>query len=149
MTVQMTQPDLAEIVGTAISLMLGIDLGEPVDGELGATYEIGASVQLLGDWEGAVVVACSNDFGRQAAAEMFGTPADAITGEEITDALGELANMIGGNVKPLLPGAEHLSLPTVIQGRELHLNVPGTAPRVEVGYRQGDAEIAVRILQRT
>ena len=33
------------------------------------------------------------------------------------DAVGELANMVGGNIKALMPGSCQLSLPTVAEGR--------------------------------
>ena len=42
---------------------------------------------------------------------------------EVVDALGEIANMVGGNVKSMLPGPSTLSLPSVVQGQ---LSVPGT-----------------------
>ena len=39
-------------------------------------------------------------------------PEDA-SASDLTDAIGELANVLGGNVKGLLPGPSLLSLPTV------------------------------------
>jgi chemotaxis protein CheX len=45
---------------------------------------------------------------------------------EIEDAWGELANMVAGNVKALLPRPCQLSLPAVVQGLDYHLVVPGT-----------------------
>jgi chemotaxis protein CheX len=37
--------------------------------------------------------------------------------EDVADAVGELANMIGGNIKGLMPGPSVLTLPVVASGR--------------------------------
>ena len=59
---------------------------------------------------------CSRPAVRAAAARMFSVPEAELTNEDLRDALGELTNMVGGNVKTLLPGSEFISLPTVIEG---------------------------------
>src|SRR6476469_9111942 len=120
----MTEPDLANIVENAVTMMLGVSLGDVIDGDPTSTYSLGASVQFTGEWEGAVVVGCSESFGREAAAALFASTADRVEPDEVADALGELANIIGGNVKPLLPGAANLSLPTVVRGAEVQLGIP-------------------------
>jgi chemotaxis protein CheX len=145
----MTAPDLAEIVEGTITLMLGLDPGEPASGEQPARCEIGASVQLAGEWHGAVVVSCDLPFGRRAAAAMFASEPDALSESDVTDALGELANMIAGNVKPLLPGAATISLPTVVRGADVQLGVVGARAIVGIVYRGTDSELAVRIFERT
>src|SRR3954447_12129582 len=110
----MTAPDLATIVEDSVVTMLGLTLGELVDGDQTAdACELGASVQFTGDWQGAIAVGCDAAFGNEIAAAMFAMEPGEVTEDEISDALGELANMIAGNVKPLLPAAAGLSLPTV------------------------------------
>jgi len=41
------------------------------------------------------------------------------------DATGELSNMVGGNVKALLPQPSRLSLPSVVEGKDYNLRIPG------------------------
>jgi chemotaxis protein CheX len=41
------------------------------------------------------------------------------------DAITELSNMVGGNIKALLPQPSRLSLPTVFEGQDYKLRVPG------------------------
>jgi len=144
---QMTQPDLAAIVENAVTMMLGVDLGSAAGDEGASTYSLGASVQFTGEWEGAVVVGCNESFGREAAAALFASSADSVDPAEIADALGELANIIGGNVKPLLPGTASLSLPTVVRGADVQMGIPGAELWVGVSYG-GDAEVSVRIYER-
>jgi chemotaxis protein CheX len=145
---QMTEPDLASIVEGAVTTMLGLDLGERFGPETDIVCTLGASVQFMGDWDGAVVVGCDTSFGRTAAAAMFGSGADAISDEDIRDALGELANMIAGNVKPLLPRSASISLPTVVQGEDLRLGIPGGVSVVGIAFRADDTTLTVRIYKR-
>lgn len=73
-----------------------------------------AQVTIDGDWHGVVRVDLDAPLAEALTARMFGArpgPAD------LEDAVGELANVVGGNVKSLLPGEGRLSLPTA--GRPL------------------------------
>jgi chemotaxis protein CheX len=85
-----------------------------------------AAVSITGEWEGTVAVACTDELARLVTAAFFGVePADADDGE-INDAIGEVANMIGGNVKALMPAPSQLSLPTVTTGIDYVVTFPGT-----------------------
>jgi chemotaxis protein CheX len=77
-------------------------------------YDVCASVSMTGAWQGHLVIRCSTAAARSAGAALLGMPVDEVTSEDITDALGELANIIGGNVKSLLPEPTALSLPHVL-----------------------------------
>ncbi len=70
-------------------------------------------VEITGEWEGAVTIDCEAELAARIAGAMFGVPGGTSEPEEIHDALGELANMAGGNLKSLLPAPSRLSLPTV------------------------------------
>jgi chemotaxis protein CheX len=76
--------------------------------------DVSASVSVTGAWRGHIVVACSAAASRNAAAALLGVELTDVTPEDVTDALGELANIIGGNVKSLLPEPSALSLPHVL-----------------------------------
>lgn len=56
---------------------------------------------------------------------MFEIGVDDVDDGEVADAFGELANMIGGNLKCLLPEPSQLSLPTVSLGAAHVVTVPG------------------------
>jgi chemotaxis protein CheX len=78
------------------------------------TGDIAAAVSVTGAWQGHVVIECSTAASKLAAAALLGVPADEVTEADVADALGELANIIGGNVKALLPDPSALSLPYVV-----------------------------------
>jgi hypothetical protein len=95
--------------GTTLGLPLVRVEGEPVP----AWREppMVASVDIEGDWNGTVTLACSPRLARQAALRMFGERAGEPTTDDVQDALGELANMTSGNLKSCLGARCRLSLP--------------------------------------
>ena len=112
--------DLFEILELIWSTQLGLNLAD--DGQAGdITMDspeglMTGTVQIWGGFAGAVHLMCVRSVVRAAAARMFAIPEGDLKDEDLRDALGELTNMVGGNVKTLLPGSDFLSLPTVIEG---------------------------------
>jgi chemotaxis protein CheX len=76
-------------------------------------FEVVARTEITGEWNGTVCLSCSRVAARQAAAVMFGLGDDELTAADISDAVGELINVVGGNIKSLVPGPSVLSLPSV------------------------------------
>ncbi|MCC6406800.1 MAG: chemotaxis protein CheX [Planctomycetes bacterium] len=81
-------------------------------------------VQIAGEWGGALVVACPTALLERIASGMFGKQTNELTPDELRDALGETTNMVGGNLKALLPGVCFLSLPAVSHGGDWKKQVP-------------------------
>ena len=77
------------------------------------------TVQIRGAWRGTVVVHCPTELASAAAAIIFSLAEDgAPSSLEMRDALAELTNMIGGNMKALLPEPCELSIPQVVEAAE-------------------------------
>ncbi len=112
--------DLFEILELIWSTQLGLELAvDGLSGDMPMDPPEGlmtGTVQISGGFAGAVHLMCGRPVVRAAAARMFSVPEGDLDDEDLRDALGELTNMVGGNVKTLLPGSEFLSLPTVIEG---------------------------------
>jgi CheY-specific phosphatase CheX len=80
-----------------------------------------SSVDLHGDWNGFVSVECNRHQACQFAAKFLSVdPPDAVD-EDVRDVLGELANMIGGNIKSILAVGARLSTPLVTDGSNCEL----------------------------
>ena len=82
-------------------------------------------VTVTGEWQGSVLLACPARLARMAASAMFDLPAEQLDDEQVADALGELTNMIGGNLKSLVPGPSRLSMPAVAVGASPTVPTPG------------------------
>jgi chemotaxis protein CheX len=80
--------------------------------------EVLATAEISGEWNGTVCLSCSRTAARHATATMFGIADAELTPADITDAVGELVNVVGGNIKSLVPGPSVLSLPSVSEGDE-------------------------------
>lgn len=76
------------------------------------TGGMAATVEISGAWNGTACLSCSAAAGRHAASAMFGMDDAELSSVDIADAVGELVNVVGGNIKSLLPGPTQLSLPT-------------------------------------
>jgi chemotaxis protein CheX len=100
------------------STVLGLPLSSIPASPLGPPHEIilTGSVAIDGAWQGTVVVQCSTALARRAASVMFEIDLESLCRDDVRDAMGELANMVGGNVKSLLPAPSRLALPIVGEG---------------------------------
>ncbi len=101
--------DVTMIVESIFAELLGLsvrpDEPGPGDGRL-----VGL-VRIRGAWHGTVSITCDRDLATRIATVMLDrAPRDEA---ELADAIGEVANMAGGNVKALLPSPSVLSLPEV------------------------------------
>jgi chemotaxis protein CheX len=124
-------PSSSDLEGIArdvwTSFLAADDAGLVAGGEGVADERVTACVHLSGAFTGSVVVQCSDHAAREAAAVLFAMPAVDVTETEVVDAIGEIANMVGGNVKSMLPGPSSISLPAVAQGHRSSLSVAGAS----------------------
>ncbi|HYH48768.1 MAG TPA: chemotaxis protein CheX [Acidimicrobiia bacterium] len=150
------EPELTEITERAWASLVEAPLlprqpGQPgaiQSGSGAAARTFTGCVQITGAWEGAVTVHCSEELAKVLTAAMFMVDAQDTTPEEVTDALGELANMVGGNVKALLPEPCRISLPAVADGMDYRLSVPGARPVTAVTWTCNGEPLMVRLLER-
>jgi chemotaxis protein CheX len=98
--------------------VLGLDVASSDESppSLETGDEITTSVDISGAWDGTISLSFSPMYGRRLAAMMLDCAESQTTTALIRDAVGELANVVGGNVKGVLPGPSKLSLPRVEAG---------------------------------
>lgn len=98
--------DITESVWTGfLDIPLARSRSEP------AACECAASVRIEGAWNGSLVVCCSRLLAQRVATTMFQCEENEAREALWSDALGEIANIIGGNVKAMLPAPSQLGLP--------------------------------------
>jgi chemotaxis protein CheX len=83
----------------------------PLEAALLSVPAMAAAVQISGAWEGTVRLECGQGHAEAVAARMFSEEAGEVSAEQARDALGELANVVTGNIKSLLPAPSALSMP--------------------------------------
>ncbi len=100
-----TQTQIAEIAGAVWTSFLGMTLRERESDSSaeGDWHSASATVHISGSWNGSVILSCSSTLARRAAAAMFEIGVNNLDDGEVADALGELVNIIGGNLKICCP----------------------------------------------
>jgi chemotaxis protein CheX len=116
-----SREEIEEITRLIWESLLELEITPSGDGallaELGAV-PVGAQVRITGAWEGRVALQCSPALARALTATLFMVDDVEVDDEQQRDAIGELANMIGGNLKACLPQPSKLCLPEALtEGR--------------------------------
>lgn len=114
---------IEQIVQSIFSTMLNMNVTRVEQNFSRADDSLAVTIQITGKWIGSVVLDLSPEAARASAAAMFQSPSEEIAQGDEHEVAVELVNMIGGNLKSLLPGPSHLSLPTVVSGRDFGLRV--------------------------
>ncbi len=107
------------------------------------TDPVSSWVDVVGPWTGSVVLTT----GRRTAEELTRAllrehSPEVLEDEDVVDAFGEIANVVGGNVKAALPGSSGLSLPDV--GEAPALRNPADLCRIELQWRGEPLSISVQ-----
>ena len=114
----------------------------PLPGTLPADV-VSSWVEIVGPWNGAVVLSCGRGTADELSRCLLGAHAPAVLeSEDVEDALGELANVVGGNVKAVLPGPSVLGLPET--GAATPAGDPADTCRVDLLWRGRSLTIAVQ-----
>lgn len=105
-----------------------------------------SAVTISGAWQGAVTLEVDADAARRLTSQMLGIPSPEDAEEsDVADAVGELVNMIGGNVKGMMPGPSTLSLPAVAAGRAAFSSDMHEACRLDLSWRGAPVRVCVHV----
>ena len=102
-----------------------------IDKNQASEWDLSAIIGLSGEARGAVVISMKQELAIKLTSILTGKP-DVITRDEIIDAVGEIVNIVAGNVKYDLESSFKLfiSLPTIIEGKEHTISWPDSQPKV-------------------
>lgn len=102
---------VASIAHHVLDDFLGIHLAPAGNSEAETEQGVASRIFITGAWDGSVSLFCSDRLSRRIASGMFGVPSGNVSIDDVQDALGELVNILGGNIKSLFPSPSQLSLP--------------------------------------
>jgi hypothetical protein len=127
---------------TWISLVGEDEVLVPLPGELPGDV-VSSWVDVVGPWTGTVVLTTGRETAADLTRALLGEHAPTeLEDEDIVDAFGEIANVVGGNVKAALPGPSALSLPDV--GAAPAVRNPADLCRIDVLWRGEPLSISVQ-----
>ena len=135
--------DVQMVVEEVWSSFLGVD--EPLVVGAPGTLETSwsAAVTVTGEWSGMISIELPTAVAEEVCRRMLGV--EETHDEDVADAVGELVNMIGGNVKSLMPGPSVLSLPVVAAGRVARSSDATEVCRLDAWWAGSPLQVSVHV----
>ena len=154
MAAEISRDELVEMMRAATESVFSMMLGIPV--EAAAAYEEGpvseeldgviSLVTLGGPMVGAGRISCSAKLACEIASALMMSSYDGVN-DEVLDAMGELGNMIVGNVKTTVEdkvGAMVLGIPTVVYGRNYRARSGGSHAWTVLPFTCNEQKLEIR-----
>ena len=117
--------DLAQIAESVFQTMLNLEVHQAEISWAPAPEMVTAAIYFAGAWKGAVLLECSRTQSYEFTHRLMSIEPPASINDDVRDAMGELANMLAGNLKSVLPHGIDLSMPSVVEGADYTLRVCG------------------------
>lgn len=134
---------IAQITKGVFSTMVMMDVVDepPLDAPVLNFHEtVTSMVGLAGSHSGILAIHCPKKLALQVASNMLGMEVTEVD-DDVNDAMGEIANMVGGDVKHIFSpkGADiNLSIPTVIYGSDYALESISSAESLVMPFVCGE-----------
>ena len=139
--------DLEAVVTSVFTTMMGIEVRPSPDPSPGISGMLTAAVYLSGEWEGAACIHVEPGQACAFAGRFLGLPAPEAVCDDVRDVMGELANMIGGNLKCALAPGIRVSVPSVTEGAEYSLRVCGARLVCRSGFHTDAGQCWVSLIE--
>ena len=138
--------EVAQIVESVFGTMLNLEAGVGETPWYPGVNRLTAAVHMAGDWSGAILLECDRRQACQFAGRFLSMdPPDSVD-DVVRDVLGELVNMIGGNMKCVLTRGIRLSMPSVVDGSDYCLRVCGAKVRERLACQCSEGPFWVTVL---
>lgn len=146
MNVRIEASDLAEIVQSVFSTMVNLEINPCFDTWSPDRNRITSTVHLAGDWNGVILLECERRQACAFSARFLSIDAPQAVDDTVRDVLGELANMIGGNLKCVIGRGMTLSMPSVVDGGDYRMRFCRAELMVECAFDSVEGIFWVSIL---
>jgi len=138
--------ELAQIVESVFAAMMRLEVNECGTPWFTGEDRLTSFVHLSGDWNGALLLECDRGQACRFAGRFLSIDSPGSVDDDVRDVLGELANMIGGNMKCCMPAGVQLSMPTVMEGRDYDMRICGSQVLERVALQCAEGHFWVTIL---
>ncbi len=141
------ETDIARIVEDVFQTMLNLSVRPYTTADSPPAASLTAAVHFAGAWKGAVLLQYTALQALAFTARLMpGRQPDRID-EDVRDVLGELANMVGGNLKSVLHPGVGLSMPSVVEGTDYALHICGGNVNTSVTFSSDLGTFWVTVVQ--
>lgn len=126
---------------------------DPVKGEVylkkddTSTFDVSGIIGIAGEATGSIVISMPADLALDVVANFLGERKDTLD-SDVTDAIGELTNMIAGNAKKAFTemGMKFkISIPSVVTGHQHKLSRPANVPCIGVSFTMSGKRFVIEV----
>ena len=139
--------ELDQAVAAIFEAMLGMAVAPlPVDWSP-SPDRLAATVHVTGGWSAVIVFEVGPAMACRLAGRFLSMDTPEAIDNDVRDVLGELANMIGGNLKSAVAPDATLSIPDVVDGADFTLRICGGGEVSRQAFMCDDGEFWVSLIQ--
>jgi chemotaxis protein CheX len=142
---QVTAEMVGQIVESVFITMLNLEVLPGQEPWSPSNDQLTSAVHLSGEWNGAVLLECNRWQACRFAGRFLSMDPPESVNDDVRDVLGELTNMIGGNMKSAVTGLT-LSMPCVTDGSDYGLRVCGSEVQDRLGFECVEGPFWVTLL---
>lgn len=144
----LTREAVREVFQKMLSMEVNPEAPTPLEPD--ADGQIIGSVGFIGEATGIIYLYADLSFARVITGRLLGLEeAEVDTGEMVTDAIGELSNMVVGYVKSRLGNNGFsctLTIPSVVRGQQLSVEGSNQLTRRVIGFRNCKHHLLAEVL---
>lgn len=138
---------VAEVFDSMLSMQvvaLEVDANIAIQGD-----RVVGSVGFGGAVAGMICIQVSEEFSQRMTAAMLGIELDEVNGsDDVNDAIGEIANMIAGNVKAYFSTPQapcSLSVPSIVRGSKFEVEAVSSAEHDHFVFKCGEQYVLLEL----
>jgi len=148
---RLTRDAVQEVFQSMLSMEINPEAPLPLSPD--PDGQIIGSVGFIGEVTGIIYIYAGIGFARVITSRLLGiTEAEVESGEMVTDAIGELSNMVVGYVKSRLCNDGlpcTLTIPSVVRGQQLSVEGSAQLTRRLIGFRNCKYHLLAEVLLKT
>jgi chemotaxis protein CheX len=142
---------LQDAMSQTFATMLSLPLEETPPSDFPPdVFLVAASVGFIGEVTGVVYIYCPDALALRITSKMLGLPEAEIDGHEmVNDTMGEIGNMVVGQIKSRLCDRGHkcvLTIPSIVRGQKFCVEPVSSTSSRRVGFLSQGSPIMVEIL---
>lgn len=140
---QIYRNDIIGIVTGVLTTMANYEVAASNDTYRPGKGRVTCAVSFAGLWKGMVLIECPLSMAFRITAAFMRVPEPSTFNDDVSDSMGELVNMIGGNLKGVLPQGVILSMPAVVEGSDYSFRTCGASHSIKVSFDSPDGSFWV------
>ena len=140
---ELTEGLVKDVFNTMLGNEAWMDPEHPEDHR----FSVCGALFFVGAWQGAILVELDRPLAFSITAHLEAIPEPTTVDTYVRDAVGEVTNMLAGNLKTLLPAGTIMSIPSVVEGSDFSVSVVGVNTSSRMGFGTPKGAFRITLVQ--